>query len=84
MKRHLIYEAIGMLLAIFGAFFLFAVLMPIVNPGMFKLKTGLDTVPLKYYFTSVPIPLLVLATAWFFNKKAQRLKAEGNKPSDSA
>ena len=64
-----------MISALIGAFLLVGVLMPVINPGMFKVRAGREGMPLHYYFVVIPIPLLILATAWYFNRKAQRLKA---------
>ncbi len=76
MKRHHLYEAIGMLMALFGAFALVAAFGPMINPGMHKVETGRSEEPLGYYVFSVSISVLILSAAWYFNRKAQQIKRD--------
>jgi hypothetical protein len=46
LKKQLIYEASGMISALLGAFLLVGVLMPVIKPGMYKVRTGREGMPL--------------------------------------
>ena len=74
MKRYHLFEAAGMLTALFGALALVSALSPVLNPARHKLETGRSGEPLSYYLTSIPIAALILSVAWFFNRKARRLR----------
>lgn len=76
MKRHQVYEALGMITALLGALLLVVAFFPILNPGRHRLETGHSGEPLGYYLITVAIATLVLSAAWYFNRKAQRLKRE--------
>lgn len=82
MKKPLPYEIIAALLAIFGAFILVGVYMPVLNPVQTKIETHQELPSLGYYFVVTPIPLAVLFAAWYFNRKAQRLKGEQKQPEE--
>jgi hypothetical protein len=84
MKKHLIYEASGMFSAWVGTFLPVGVLMPVINPGMFKVRTGREGMPLHYFLAVIPIPLFILAAAWYFNCKARRLKADEETAANTA
>ena len=71
MKKHLFYEAAGIIFALSGAFLLVGVLLPVITPGLFADKAG---VPVLYYVALLPVPLLILIAGWHYNRKAQRLK----------
>jgi len=74
LKKSLLYEIVAAVSAIFGAFLLVGVYMPVLNPVQTKLETHQELPSLVYYFVMTPIPLAVLSAAWYFNRKAQRLK----------
>jgi hypothetical protein len=70
------YEAISAVLAFFGAFLLAGIYMPLTNPGLTRLAPHYVSPSLGYYIAMTPIPLVVLAASWYFNRKAQALKGK--------
>jgi len=82
MKRYHLFEAVGILAALFGAFVLVAALSPLINPGRHRLETGHSEEPSSYYLLAIPIPILILSAAWYFNRKAQRLRREEKETQD--
>ena len=73
MKKSLPFEIAAAVLAILGAFVLIGVLMPLINPEQTKLETHGQHFPLSYYLIATPIPLAILAAAWYLNSKATAL-----------
>jgi hypothetical protein len=74
MKKQKLYEAVGMILALIGAFVLVGVLMPVINPGFYRINVRKGELPDGYWFFAMPIPILILGVAWYFNRKAQRMQ----------
>jgi len=75
-KKPLPYEIAAALLALFGAFLLVCVYMPVINPGQTRIETHRELPSIGYYIVMTPIPLVVLLASWFFNRRAQQLKRE--------
>ncbi len=71
-----IYEIMATVLALGGAVALGIVYFPILNPVQFRLTFGQESAPLSRYFFGIPASLLILGAAWYFNRKATRLKRE--------
>lgn len=82
MKKPLPYEIAATLLALFGAFLLVGLYMPVLNPGLTRIETHKELPSIGYYIVLTPIPLAVLLASWYFNRKAQQLKGEGKKPEE--
>jgi len=76
MKLSSKYESIAAVLALVGAVALVAVYYPILNPVQFSMDSGRDSVPLSRYILGTPGSIFMLAAAWYFNRKAMRLKRE--------
>jgi hypothetical protein len=84
MRRSLPYEVLATVMALVGVFTLIKAYVPLLNPGMYRIKTGRTGEPLSYYLLWTPIAILILGFSWYLNVKAQRLKREeiesNNKP----
>jgi hypothetical protein len=76
MRKSLSYEIIAAVSAIFGAFLLVGIYMPLINPVQTKIETHQESPSVSYYIILTPIPLAVLSASWYFNRKAQRLKRD--------
>ena len=84
MRKSLPYEILAAISAIVGAFILVAVYYPLLNPVQFKIDSHQESPSVWHYIFATPIPLLILAASWYFNRKAQRMKRDENddhKPS---
>jgi uncharacterized membrane protein len=81
-KKPLLHEIIAALLAIFGAFLLVGVYMPVINPGQTRIETHQELPSVGYYIIMTPIPLAVLLASWYFNRKAQLLKRGEKRPEE--
>lgn len=78
MKKHLLYEAAGMLFALSGAVLLVAVCLLMVH---FDAAADRARTPALFFLSLLPVPVLLLLAAWHYNRKAQWLKAEDDENS---
>jgi heme/copper-type cytochrome/quinol oxidase subunit 2 len=76
MKKSLAYEIAAAVSAIFGAFLLVGVYMPLLNPEQTRIETHRELPSVGYYLVVTPIPLLILVASWHFNKKARATRQE--------
>ena|SRR5271165_3864669 len=76
MKRPLPYEIAAAALALFGAFLLVGVYMPVLNPGLTRIATHRDLPSASYYIVVTPIPVSILVGSWLLNKKARAIRHE--------
>jgi H+/Cl- antiporter ClcA len=74
MKRPLPYEIAAAILALFGAFVLVGVYMPVLNPGLTRITTHRELPSVGYYILLTPIPVSILVASWFLNRKAQAMR----------
>jgi len=75
-KKSLPYEIIAAVSAIVGAGILIAVYFPILNPGQYRIEAHHESPSVAYYIIVKPFPLLILGVAWYWNRKAQRMKRD--------
>jgi len=64
-------------LALFGAFLLVGVCMPVLNPGLTRIATHRDLPSVGYYIAVTPIPVSILVASWLMNKKARAIRQGG-------
>jgi hypothetical protein len=76
MRRSLPYEVLATVMALLGALLLVKVFVPLLNPGLYQVRSGRAGEPVGYYLVWAPIPLIILGFAWYLNIKGQRLKRE--------
>ena len=84
MRKSLPYEILAAISAIVGAVVLVVIYFPILNPGQYRIETLHEVPSVAYYIIATPFPLLILGAAWYWNRKAQRMrrdKNDDNKPS---
>jgi hypothetical protein len=84
MRKSLPYEILAAISAIVGAGLLVAIYFPILNPGQYRIEAHHEVPSVGYYIIATPFPLLILGAAWYWNRKAQRMKRDENddhKPS---
>ncbi len=74
MKRPLPYEVAAAILALFGAFVMVGVYMPVLNPGMTRITTHHKLPSVGYYIIMTPIPASILVASWFLNRKARAIR----------
>jgi hypothetical protein len=72
--ERIITEAVGILLAIFGAVILFATILPIINPGLHHSTSGKTNPTVLGYITGEAVALIVLIGAWQLNRYARLLR----------
>jgi hypothetical protein len=75
-KRAQKYEVIAAILAVVGAIALAGVYYPIINRDQFSMDFERDSMPVSWYILGTPASLCILAAAWRFNCKAERMKQE--------
>lgn len=76
MKKYLQYEIVAAILMMFGAVLLVAVYFPLINPIQYRLDSHQEAAPLSRYILGTPVALLILWSAWHFNRKARGLKPD--------
>lgn len=81
MKKSLPYEIAAAVSALFGAFLLVGVYLPLLNPGLTRVETHRELPSLGYYIVATPIPALLLIASWHFNKKARSIRQQSEKPA---
>ena len=84
MRKSLPYEILAAISAIAGAGILVAIYFPILNPGQYRIEAHRELPSVGYYIFATPFPLVILGAAWYWNRKAQRMKRDENddhKPS---
>ena len=57
-----------------GAVLLVVIWLPVINPAQYEMVSHQASPPLARYLVGMPVALLVLAGAWYFNRKARTLK----------
>jgi hypothetical protein len=84
MRKSLPYEILAAISAIVGAGLLVAIYFPILNPGQYRIEAHRELPSVGYYIFATPFPLVILGAAWYWNRKAQRMRRDENddhKPS---
>jgi len=71
------YELVAAVVATLGAILLVFIYYPGVNPMQFRLDNHGTPASLSRYIVGTPVSILILAVAWYFNGKAQKLKLVG-------
>lgn len=74
MRKSVPYEIIAAILLTLGAVLLVVVWFPVINPAQYEMLSHQESPPLARYLVGTPVALLVLARAWYFNRKARTLK----------
>ena len=78
MKRPYACEAAGVLLMLAGAMALVRLFLPFINPGAALVSDAERNAGWTHYLYWIPVPLLILALAWAFNRKAARVRRSQN------
>jgi hypothetical protein len=81
MKKFVPYEIVAAIMMMFGAVLLVAVYFPVINPEQYRLESHQETASLSRYIVGTPISFLILGGAWYFNRKARRLKRDEKPPA---
>jgi hypothetical protein len=76
MRKSVPYEIIAAILMALGAVLLVVVWFPVINPAQYEMLSHQKSPPLARYLVGTPVALLVLARAWYFNRKARTLKGK--------
>jgi lysylphosphatidylglycerol synthetase-like protein (DUF2156 family) len=74
MKKSAIYEATAATLMVVGAILLVFVFYPHINPVQYRFDSGQESAPINHYIVGVPVSLLFLAGAIYFNRKARKIR----------
>src|SRR5277367_4917839 len=78
MKKPYAYEAVAVVSGVAGAFVLVSGLMPFINPGF------VDANATGEYSPRMAFSLPLLGISWHFNKKAQAIRRELERPKQAA
>jgi ABC-type nickel/cobalt efflux system permease component RcnA len=76
MKKSGPYEFVAAVLAVLGALLLVAVYFPVLNPAQWSIDSQQEGAPLSRYLLGTTASMLVLSGAWYFNRKAAKLRRE--------
>jgi hypothetical protein len=76
MKKSLPYEILAAVTAMVGAVFLVFTYYPIINPIQYGIDNHRETVPVSRFILGTPVSLLIMSGAWYFNRRAQKLKRD--------
>ncbi|MCB9913455.1 MAG: hypothetical protein H7A46_21475 [Verrucomicrobiales bacterium] len=74
MTKSVPYEVVAVTFMIIGAFLLVATYYPVLNPIQYRIGSHQETAPLSRYLFGTPLSLLILVAAFYFNRRAKRLK----------
>jgi predicted Co/Zn/Cd cation transporter (cation efflux family) len=76
MKKSIPYELVAATLMMVGAVLLVFVFYPYINPVQYRIDNHRETAPMSRYIFGTPVSVLILRAAWYFNRKARRLKRD--------
>jgi hypothetical protein len=76
MKKSVPFEVLAATLMMVGVLLLIVVYYPSINPTQYKIDNHQEAAPMSRYIFGTPISFLILAGAWYFNRKAQKLKKD--------
>lgn len=74
------YEAVAAVSGIVGAFVLVSGLMPFINPGFLDANETGEYSPRMVFLVGTLLSLPLLGISWHFNKKAQAIRQQLEKP----
>jgi hypothetical protein len=84
MKKPYAYEAVAVVSGIAGAFVLVSGLMPFINPGFVDANATGEYSPRMAFLVPTLFSLPLLGISWHFNKKAQAIRRELERPEQAA
>ena len=76
MKKSVRFEILAATSMMVGAVLLVFVFYPNINPIQYRIDNHQQAAPMSRYILGTPISFLILAGAWYFNRKAQKLKRD--------
>ena len=76
MKKSVPYEIVAATMMMLGAVLLVFVYYPNINPVQYRFDSHQESAPMSRYIIGTPVSLLVLLVAWYFNRKARKLKRD--------
>ncbi|HWY74569.1 MAG TPA: hypothetical protein VN281_03075 [Verrucomicrobiae bacterium] len=74
MKKSLLYEILAAVTAMVGVVLLVFTDYPIINPIQYGIDNHRETAPVSRFILGIPVSLVILSVAWYFNRRAQKLK----------
>ena len=81
MKKPYAYEVVAVGAGIVGAFVLVSGLMPFINPGFLDVNMTGEYSPRMAFLVPTLLSLPILGVSWRFNKKAQVIRRELDRPA---
>src|SRR6266852_9870150 len=76
MRKSVPFEIVGAVSAMLGAVLLVFTYYPVINPIRYRIDNHHEPAPVSRYILGTPVSLLILSGAWYFNRKAQKLKRD--------
>ncbi len=76
MRKSIPYEIVAAVSGMLGAVLLVFTYYPVINPIQYRFDNHHEPAPVSRYILGTPFSLLILSGAWYFSRKAQKLKRD--------